>query len=51
MRPGLEASRAKNKDQAPRAPRLSHNVYVVELAPDVLADRRFRKLNPGYVKG
>lgn len=32
-------------------PRLSHNVYVIELAPDVLRDRRFRKRNPGYVDG
>lgn len=35
----------------PRAARLSHNVYVVELALDVLSDRRFRRRNPGYVEG
>ena len=42
---------AKKKRGEPRAPRLSHNVYVVELAPAVLADRRFRRRNPGYVEG
>lgn len=25
-----------------------HNVYVIELSPDVLKDRRFCKANPGY---
>ena len=33
------------------APRLSHNVYVVELDPAVLKIRRFRARNPGYRKG
>lgn len=33
------------------APRLSHNVYVVELDPAVLRIRRFRARNPGYRKG
>lgn len=33
------------------APRLSHNVYVVELDPVVLKIRRFRARNPGYVSG
>ena len=42
---------AKKKRAAPCAARLSHNVYVVELAPEVLLDRRFRKRNPGYVEG
>ena len=42
---------AKKKRAAPRAPMLSHNVYVVELADEVLLDRRFRKRNPGYVEG
>ncbi len=41
----------KQKRGEPPPPRLSHNVYVVELAPDVLRDRRFRKRNPGYVDG
>jgi len=41
----------KKKRGEPRAARLSHNVYVVELAPDVLSDRRFRRRNPGYVEG
>ena len=48
----MNASRAPGggrKEQ--RAPRLSHNVYVIELARDVLSDRRFRKRNPGYVEG
>ena len=34
-----------------REPRLSHNVYVVELDPVVLKIRRFRARNPGYRKG
>ena len=42
---------AKKKSPAPRAARLSHNVYVVELASEVLSDRRFRRRNPGYVEG
>ena len=33
------------------APRLSHNVYVVELDPVVIRIRRFRARNPGYVPG
>ena len=41
----------KTKRGEPRPARLSHNVYVVELAPAVLADRRFRRRNPGYVEG
>ncbi len=41
MPAGLEVATAKKKRGEPRAPRLSHNVYVVELALDVLADRRF----------
>jgi len=32
-------------------PRLSHNVYVVELDPAVLKIRRFRARSPGYRKG
>ena len=51
MRAGLEVPAGKKKREAPRAPRLSHNVYVVELSPEVLADRRFRRRNPGYVEG
>ncbi|HQR53165.1 MAG TPA: hypothetical protein PLZ79_07825 [Burkholderiales bacterium] len=34
-----------------RAPRLSHNVYVIELAPEVLAQSRFRTRNPQHVPG
>ena len=41
---------AKKKRAAPRAPLLSHNVYVVELAHEVLLDRRFRKRNLGYLE-
>ena len=41
----------KKKRGEPRAARLSHNVYVVELAHEVLLDQRFRKRNPGYVEG
>jgi hypothetical protein len=33
------------------APRLSHNVYVIELDPAVLKIRRFRARNPNYVPG
>jgi predicted GIY-YIG superfamily endonuclease len=37
---------------APRiAVRLTHSVYVVELDPAVLGERRFRARNPGYVAG
>lgn len=28
-----------------------HNVYVIELSKDVLNEHKFRKRNPGYVKG
>lgn len=28
-----------------------HHVYVIELHPDVLLERRFRACNPGYVEG
>jgi len=33
------------------APRLSHNVYVVELDPAVLGIRVFRRRNLGYIAG
>lgn len=33
------------------ARRPHHNVYVVELHPDVLQEPKFRKNNPGYVEG
>ena len=33
------------------SPRLSHNVYVIELARDVLSEPRFRKRNGQYVDG
>jgi hypothetical protein len=33
------------------APRLAHSVYVIELDPAVLRDRRFRARNPNYVAG
>jgi predicted GIY-YIG superfamily endonuclease len=35
----------------PRRSRLHHNVYVIELHPDVLLEARFRKNNPGYIEG
>ncbi|QIM51135.1 hypothetical protein [Hydrogenophaga crocea] len=28
-----------------------HHVYVIELHPDVLGERKFRQNNPGYVAG
>jgi len=28
-----------------------HHVYVIELHPDVLGERRFRECNPDYVPG
>jgi hypothetical protein len=31
--------------------RSHYHVYVVELAPDVLDEARFRKANPGYLPG
>ena len=46
-----EEAIARNSRAAPSAPRLSHNVYVVELAPDVLAEAKFRRRNPGYADG
>lgn len=33
------------------SPRLAHNVYVIELDPAVLGERRFRARNPNYVVG
>ena len=51
MQVALDVATASKKRATPRAPRLSHNVYVVELACDVLRDRRFRRRNPGYVEG
>ena len=32
-------------------PRPHHHVYVIELHPDVLQERKFRQCNPGYVQG
>ncbi|MBL0920309.1 MAG: hypothetical protein IBJ14_16535 [Hydrogenophaga sp.] len=32
-------------------PRPHHHVYVIELHPDVLLERKFRDCNPGYVAG
>jgi hypothetical protein len=32
-------------------PRLTHNVYVIELDPDVLSDKRFRERNPHHRPG
>jgi predicted GIY-YIG superfamily endonuclease len=40
----------KRGGQVP-SPRLSHNVYVVELAREVLSEARFRKRNGQYVEG
>jgi hypothetical protein len=39
------------RGEEPRVPRLTHNVYVIELEPAVLSDRRFRRRNPQYVEG
>jgi len=36
------------RTRADSAPRLSHNVYVVELDPAVLKRRAFRARNPAY---
>ena len=36
------------RTRADSAPRLSHNVYVVELDPAVLKRRAFRTRNPAY---
>jgi predicted GIY-YIG superfamily endonuclease len=33
------------------AARLTHSVYVIELDPAVLGERRFLERNPGYVAG
>jgi len=32
-------------------PRPHHHVYVIELHPDVLQERKFRQRNPDYVDG
>lgn len=40
----------RRKGEGP-PPRLTHNVYVVELSPDVLAEPRFRRRNPHYLEG
>jgi len=32
-------------------PRPHHHVYVIELHPDVLQERKFRDANPGYIAG
>ena len=32
-------------------PRPHHHVYVIELHPDVLQERRFRQCTPGYIEG
>jgi hypothetical protein len=42
---------ARNSRPRPSAPRLTHNVYVVELASAVLSETRFRRRNPSYVDG
>jgi hypothetical protein len=42
---------ARGKRAAVAAPRLSHNVYVIELAPAVLAEPKFRRRNPQYIDG
>jgi predicted GIY-YIG superfamily endonuclease len=42
---------ARGKRAAAAAPRLSHNVYVIELAPAVLREARFRRRNPQYIDG
>jgi predicted GIY-YIG superfamily endonuclease len=34
-----------------KTPRLTHNVYVVELDREVWTVARFRRRNPGYVEG
>jgi hypothetical protein len=42
---------AKKSRSQSRARRLTHHVYVVELAPAVLSEPRFRRRNPHYVDG
>ena len=37
--------------RAPKRQRPHYHVYVIELSPDVLLLRRFRKCNPNYVDG
>ena len=46
----LPVASRKRVGQAP-SPRLSHYVYVIELARDVLSEPRFRKRNTQYVEG
>ena len=46
----LPVASRKRVGRAP-SPRLSHYVYVIELARDVLSEPRFRKRNTQYVEG
>ena len=46
----LPVASRKEGGQIP-SPRLSHNVYVIELARDVLSEPKFRKRNTQYVEG
>jgi predicted GIY-YIG superfamily endonuclease len=51
LTPDLRESARRNRRGEVAAPRLTHNVYVVELAPEVLAEPKFRKRNPQHVAG
>ena len=44
------ARRAEEQETAP-GPRLTHNVYVIELSHEVMREARFRRRNPQYVEG
>jgi predicted GIY-YIG superfamily endonuclease len=46
---GCYACRLTGTNTMPR--RHHHNVYVIELSPDVLYEARFKKANPDYVAG
>ena len=46
-----EARGPARQDASSALPRLTHNVYVIELSRDVLREARFRKRNPQYVEG
>ena len=46
-----DSSVGRTRMTASASPHLAHNVYVIELDPAVLRDRRFRARNPNYVDG
>lgn len=42
---------ATSKNKAAQVPQPAHNVYVIELDPAVLENKKFREANPNYRDG